>query len=574
MSNAAQSNTNPRGMRDARLRRVLIIAHSPAGESLPARLSQSGYEIRTTRAAEAGQAIKEFAPHVALVEADGEAGLELAARLRGESATAALPLVLLYERADPNLRAQAVRLGADDYFPVSTPPAEINARLDALFWRAEAGRRAATLAALERRAEIDDFMQLLEAVRADMDEGSAGALALVAAVQHHTPRKTDAAERTANETSAAPTAAPHETTAPAGATQAERHTLAAAYDFFQLNLRRVDTVAFYGPTLLLAYLPRKSANGARRDLARLSEEFRAAQSVGGTSFDIRLEIGVASFPADGTEIESLIDQAEAALVQTQAAPEPARTAGAREPQETSTARLPVVKEAERGGAQEEESEQEESGQEEEQVTPHAARVSDAPRRTAAAPAERSARPDFPPSRAVRESKQTDMETSMMPTGGANGAGQGQGTLAQAAADAAARERERRTRGHVMPRRLLLTISDPARMAQTNLLLRSAGYEVRAAFDGLQAINLLRIERPDLLVIEDALYGIDGLEALRRLHRQHHERLPLPVVLLLSNAEGRERVRAEARELGARGFVSVPYDPEELLTCVRTVGVTD
>jgi CheY-like chemotaxis protein len=159
---------------------------------------------------------------------------------------------------------------------------------------------------------------------------------------------------------------------------------------------------------------------------------------------------------------------------------------------------------------------------------------------------------------------------MMPAGGGGaGASIGQGTLAQAAADAAARERERRTRGALMPRRLLLTISDPARMAQTNLLLRSAGYEVRAAFDGLQAINLLRIERPDLLVIDDALYGIDGLEALRRLHGQHHERLPL-----LSNAAERERMRAEAERLGVRGFVPMPYDPEELLTCVRTVGITD
>lgn len=127
----------------------------------------------------------------------------------------------------------------------------------------------------------------------------------------------------------------------------------------------------------------------------------------------------------------------------------------------------------------------------------------------------------------------------------------------------------------MPRRILLTVSDPARMAQINLLLRSAAYEVRAAFDGLQAINLLRIERPDLLVIDNALYGIDGLEALRRLHRQHQGRLPLPVVLLLSTAQAeREGVREEAKELGARGFVPVPYDPDELLTCVRTVGSSD
>ena len=522
MSNAAQSNDAPPRRRDARTRRVLVIAHSPAGESLPARLFAAGYEVRSVRAAQAAQALGEFAPHVALVEAGagggrGEANLEFAARLRAEHATAALPLVLLFERADADLRAQAVRLGADDYFALATPPAEIAARLDALFWRAEAGRRTAALAALERRAEIDDFLQLLEAVRADVDEGLTGALALIATAR------------------AAQADAP-------GAYATDSHTLAEAYDFFRVNLRRVDSVAFYGPTLLLVYLSRKTGGAAYGDLARLSEEFQATQP-GGFSLDI----GLASFPSDGTEIESLIEQAEAALQQT-------LPPDAEEPLGTSTPHPSTAKPAS-----------------DDTHTPFAARASDASKSEAGG---RNARADFSPSRAVRESKQTDMDTSMMPAGGAGGAGIGQGTLAQEAADAAARERERRTRGALMPRRLLLTISDPARMAQTNLLLRSAGYEVRAAFDGLQAINLLRIERPDLLVIDDALYGIDGLEALRRLHRQHHERLPLPVVLLLSNAPGRERVRDEARLLGARGFVRMPYDPEELLNCVRTVGITD
>ncbi|MDQ1522121.1 MAG: hypothetical protein QOE47_45 [Pyrinomonadaceae bacterium] len=535
MSNAAQSsNAAPHQPRkDARTtaRRVLFIAHSPAGELLPARLSAAGYEVRAARAAQADAAVAEFAPHVALVEvgagggrgrSGGAEGLEVAARLRAERATAALPLVLLFERADADLRAQAVRLGADDYFALATPPAEIAARLDALFWRAEAGRRTASLAALERRAEIDDFLQLLEGVRTDAGEGAAGTLALIAA-------------------------------AGVGATGANAgtHTLAAAHDFFRVNLRRVDAVAFYGPTLLLVYLPQKTARAAHADLARLSQEFQATQATVGGSLDI----GLASFPADGTEIESLIEQAEAALQQMR--PTDAQAHAEESQVETSPSRRPAVKTA-----------VDDSGA----TAPLTSHGSDAPRQESAA--ERNARVDFSPSRAVRESKQTDMETSMMPAGGGAGATAGQGTLAQAAADAAARERERRTRGALMPRRLLLTISDPARMAQINLLLRSAGYEVRAAFDGLQAINLLRIERPDLLVIEDALYGIDGLEALRRLHRQHHERLPLPVVLLLSNTPERERVRAEARQLGARGFVGVPYDPEELLDCVRTVGITD
>jgi CheY-like chemotaxis protein len=270
------------------------------------------------------------------------------------------------------------------------------------------------------------------------------------------------------------------------------------------------------------------------------------------------DIGLASFPSDGTEIESLIERAEASLQQT-------RPPHAEEDaQETSSDAQP-------------ESESPQANYANATPAPRAARDS---KQSSVVPqmptAERNARAagELSPSRAVRESKQTDTETSMMPSGGAGGSAVGQGTLAQAAADAAARERERRTRGAIMPRRLLLTVSDPARMAQINLLLRSAGYEVRAAFDGLQAINLLRIERPDLLVIDVALYGIDGLEALRRLHRQHQGRLPLPVVLLLPATPAAERVREEALELGARSFVAVPYDPEELLTCVRTVGSTD
>jgi DNA-binding response OmpR family regulator len=533
VSNAAQTNAAAHQNRDARVRRVLVIADSYAGETLPAQLSRTGYEVRVARAEHASQMISEFAPHVALIEAQaggrGEAGLELASRLRAARQTSTLPLVLLFDAQDANLRAAALRIGADDYFALFTPPAEIAARLDALFWRTEAGRRTATLAALEQRAEIDDFLQLLEAVRADIDAGLTGTLALIAAAAPRAPEGTNTGANT----------------------PPQARAFAAAHDFFKLNLRRIDSVAFYGPTLLLAYLPQKTRDAAHTDLARLSEEFQATPEHASGSLDI----GLASFPFDGTEIESLIERAEAMIQQTRP-PHAAEDAG-----ETSSITRP------------------------EKSPPNvAAKPAPVNAREAKPPAvvpettsaERHARAgELSPSRAVRESKQTDMETSMMPAGGAGGGGAGQGTLAQSAADAAARERERRTRGAIMPRRLLLTVSDPARMAQINLLLRSAGYEVRAAFDGLQAINLLRIERPDLLVIDVALYGIDGLEALRRLRRQHQGRLPLPIVLLLPETSAeRERVRAEASELGVSSFVAVPYDPEELLTCVRTVGSTD
>jgi len=155
VSNAAQTDATLRQRGDEHPRRVLIIAYSRAGDSLPSRLAGTNYEGRAVRAEQAAQALAEFAPHVILIEAEagerGEAMVQFAFRLRAERATSALPLILLFEQRDANLRALALRLGADDYFAFATQPAEVIARLDALFWRAEAGRPTNTLAALERR---------------------------------------------------------------------------------------------------------------------------------------------------------------------------------------------------------------------------------------------------------------------------------------------------------------------------------------------------------------------------------------------------------------------------------------
>ena len=124
----------------------------------------------------------------------------------------------------------------------------------------------------------------------------------------------------------------------------------------------------------------------------------------------------------------------------------------------------------------------------------------------------------------------------------------------------------------LPQRVLLVVSDAARMAQVNLLMRSAGYEVRAAFDGQQALNLLRIERPDLVLVDFALDDMDGLEMLKRYRKQSGGKARPSVVLLLP--AGRDGARAEAFEAGARAVVTLPYDPVELLDVVRANGAAE
>jgi CheY-like chemotaxis protein len=183
------------------------------------------------------------------------------------------------------------------------------------------------------------------------------------------------------------------------------------------------------------------------------------------------------------------------------------------------------------------------------------------------------RPEKFVSHVVREKRVDDaLEPVVSPPPVRKGSIQTNGAEAVRATEAAARERERRSRGTIMPRRLLLTVSDAARMAQLNSLIRSAGYEARAAFGGQQALDLLRIERPDLLLLDFELQGIDGLETLRRLRKQNGGRLTIPVVLLLP--ENSEAVRQEAMALGTRGIVSMPYDPVDLLDTVRVAGTVD
>ena len=119
---------------------------------------------------------------------------------------------------------------------------------------------------------------------------------------------------------------------------------------------------------------------------------------------------------------------------------------------------------------------------------------------------------------------------------------------------------------------MLVVSDSARMAQVNLLLRSEGFEVRAAFDGEHALNLLRIDRPDLLVVDYELQGMSGVEMLRRLAKQTGSAQAPPALVLLPAV--RDELRKEVMEAGAGAVINLPYDPVELLYALRDFGETE
>ncbi len=97
-------------------------------------------------------------------------------------------------------------------------------------------------------------------------------------------------------------------------------------------------------------------------------------------------------------------------------------------------------------------------------------------------------------------------------------------------------------------------------------LERAGYRTRVASDGLQAIESAARQRPDLVVLDLMLPGLDGLEVMRRLRDQDPER----IAVILLTAKGEESDRVIGLRLGADDYVVKPFSPAELVARVDAV----
>lgn len=93
-------------------------------------------------------------------------------------------------------------------------------------------------------------------------------------------------------------------------------------------------------------------------------------------------------------------------------------------------------------------------------------------------------------------------------------------------------------------------------------LKSRGYDVRAAADGLAGFEAFIDWHPDLVITDLAMPNVDGLELTRRLRAISQ----VPIIVL--SAKGEEKTKVEALDLGADDFVTKPFGIDELLARVR------
>jgi DNA-binding response OmpR family regulator len=117
----------------------------------------------------------------------------------------------------------------------------------------------------------------------------------------------------------------------------------------------------------------------------------------------------------------------------------------------------------------------------------------------------------------------------------------------------------------MGQRVLVVDDDQTVSDVVRRYLERAGFAVTLAADGHTALRAYEAGRPDLVVLDLMLPGIDGLEVCRRLRTRADE---VPIVML--TALGEEADRVLGLQLGADDYVTKPFSPRELVLRVQSV----
>jgi DNA-binding response OmpR family regulator len=113
-------------------------------------------------------------------------------------------------------------------------------------------------------------------------------------------------------------------------------------------------------------------------------------------------------------------------------------------------------------------------------------------------------------------------------------------------------------------RILVVDDEPKIVQLVRDYLERAGFAVSTARDGNEALMRTHQERPDLIVLDLGLPGLDGLEVTRRLRRDSG----VPIIMLTARHEETDKV--VGLELGADDYVTKPFSPRELEARVRAV----
>lgn len=119
----------------------------------------------------------------------------------------------------------------------------------------------------------------------------------------------------------------------------------------------------------------------------------------------------------------------------------------------------------------------------------------------------------------------------------------------------------------MTRNVLIVDDEPNIVLSLKFLIAQQGYEVRAAYSGEEALQSLRAQVPDLILLDVMMPKPDGYEVCQKI-RATPEWKDIPVIML--TAKGRDVERQKGLAMGADDYITKPFATHELVSKVRAM----
>jgi DNA-binding response OmpR family regulator len=117
------------------------------------------------------------------------------------------------------------------------------------------------------------------------------------------------------------------------------------------------------------------------------------------------------------------------------------------------------------------------------------------------------------------------------------------------------------------RRVLVVDDEPSIRLLCRVNLGASGMDVLEASDGAEGLALAREERPDLVLLDVMMPGLDGWEVARQL-AEDEATAAIPIVFLTARAEQADRVQGQS--LGGVGYMLKPFDPVSLGDAIEVI----
>ena len=115
------------------------------------------------------------------------------------------------------------------------------------------------------------------------------------------------------------------------------------------------------------------------------------------------------------------------------------------------------------------------------------------------------------------------------------------------------------------KRILVVDDEPNILKLISFILKSNGYEAIEANSGSECLEKLKKERPDLIILDVMMPGMDGFEVARKIS-SNPEISGIPILMLSSRAQFEDKMRGI--ESGATDYVTKPFNKEDLIQKVK------